>query len=120
MEKLGGVKNMLAPIEHARATLESARQDCANAPRAVLERIRTHMGPWMDAVPWVAGQLFGGMAFSEEEIFAPRYRDATLLAQWPGTRRREEGAPPGLNGTLADRIEARAARPEGAALVGFD
>lgn len=129
--KFGAVKNMLATIERARAILEGARLDCASAPREVLEQIRTHMGPWMDAVPWVAGQIFGGMAFSEEEIFAPRYRDATLLAQWPGTRGREEGAPPALNVSLADRIEARAARqgwracgfatrPEGAALLGFD
>ena len=111
--KFGAIKNMLATIEHARATLEAARDDCTQAPRAVLERIRTHMGPWMDAVPWVAGQIFGGMAFSEEDILAPRYRDATLLAQWPGTREPENAS--------ATRIEAtRDVPPADIALAGFD
>jgi electron transfer flavoprotein-quinone oxidoreductase len=129
--KFGAVKNMLATIEHARAMLEAARADCASAPRAVLERVRTHMGPWMDAVPWVAGQIFGGMAFSEEEIFAPRYRDATLLAQWPGTRGPEDLSRDAMDQSLADRPEARVARqgwrvsdfteqPGHLALAGFD
>ncbi len=90
--KFGAIKTMLASIEHARATLEVARAHCTPSPRAVLKIIRTHMGPWMDAVPWVAGQIFGGMAFSEEDILASRYRDATLLAQWPAPRTLEDAS----------------------------
>ena len=84
--KFGAVKQLLAEIERARWLLEQARDQTQAQPHAVLALIQTHMGPWMDAIPWMAGQIFGGMAFSEEEIFAPRYRDANLFSQWPGAR----------------------------------
>ena len=84
--KFGAVKNMLAAIERARQLLERARDQTQEQPYSVLALIQNYMGPWMDAIPWMAGQIFGGMAFSEEEIFAPRYRDAVLFSQWPGAR----------------------------------
>lgn len=81
--KFGAVKQMLAAIERGVALMERARDHIEQKPHAVLALTRRHMGPWMDAIPWMAGQIFGGMAFSEEEMFAPRYRDATLFSQWP-------------------------------------
>lgn len=81
--KFGAVKHMLAAIERGVILMERARAHIEQKPHAVLALARRHMGPWMDAIPWMAGQIFGGMAFSEEEIFAPRYRDATLFSQWP-------------------------------------
>ncbi|MDA8363115.1 MAG: FAD-binding protein [Gammaproteobacteria bacterium] len=84
--KFGAVKQMLAGIELACTLLELARPWCEREPTQVLLLARECMGPWMDAVPWLAGQVFGGMAYSEEDIFAPRYRDAILFSQWPGSR----------------------------------
>ncbi len=84
--KFGAVKNMLAGIERYLVLLEQARTQVEAAPHAVLALTRNAMGPWMDAIPWMAGQIFGGMAFSEEEVFAPRYRDAVLISQWPAPR----------------------------------
>jgi electron transfer flavoprotein-quinone oxidoreductase len=81
--KFGAVKHMLAAIERGVRLMERAGAHVERKPHAVLALARRHMGPWMDAIPWMAGQIFGGMAFSEEEIFAPRYRDATLFSQWP-------------------------------------
>jgi electron transfer flavoprotein-quinone oxidoreductase len=84
--KFGGVKAMLAAIERGVVLMEQAQARTAHEPLAVLALVNAQMGPWMDALPWMAGQIFGGMAFSEEEIFAARYRDATLFSQWPAAR----------------------------------
>ncbi|HEX9627246.1 MAG TPA: FAD-binding protein [Acidiferrobacterales bacterium] len=91
--KFGAVKAMLAGIEHAYRTLELARPRCDREAEKVLHLVRQHMGPWMDAVPWLAGQIFGGMAYSEEDILAPRYRDAMLFSQWPGAQELETEDP---------------------------
>ena len=81
--KFGAIKTMLANIEQAVTVLQLARPYCDTEPAKVLALIQTRMGVRMDAVPWLAGQIFGGMAYSEEDIFAPRYRDAMVLGQWP-------------------------------------
>ena len=91
--KFGGVKHMLAGMEQAVALLHLARDRCAPEPAKVLALVREHMGPWMDAVPWLAGQIFGGMGYSEEDILAPRYRDAMLFSQWPGAQELETEDP---------------------------
>lgn len=91
--KFGAVKHMLAAIERGVLLLERARAHSDAEPAAVLALVHAWMGPWMDAIPWMAGQIFGGMGFSEEEIFAPRYRDATLFSQWPAARERVSGDP---------------------------
>ncbi len=84
--KFGAVKQMLAGIEYACTLLGLARCWCEREPEQVLLLVRECMGPWMTAVPWLAGQAFGGMAYSEEDILAPRYRDAIVFSQWPGSR----------------------------------
>ncbi len=84
--KFGAIKAMLAAIERGTVLLERARDRTHDEAPSVLALVNAQMGPWMDAIPWMAGQIFGGMGFSEEEIFAPRYRDANLFSQWPAAR----------------------------------
>lgn len=80
--KFGAIKTMLGIIEQAGTALRYARAHCARDPAGVLALVRDRLGVRMDGVPWLAGQIFGGMAYSEEDILAPRYRDAMLLVQW--------------------------------------
>ena len=87
--KFGAVKHMLAGIEYANAILGLIAHWCEREPDRVLTLVRQCMGPSMDAVPWLAGQIFGGMGYSEEDVLAPRYRDAILFSQWPGARELE-------------------------------
>ena len=89
--KFGAVKGMLATLEYALALFEAIAPWCEREPRRVLEVVQALAGVAMDGGPWLAGQAFGGMAYSEEEIFAPRYRDAMVLAQWPGSAELDAG-----------------------------
>lgn len=90
--KFGAVKRMLARIERARLAFDAARDECERDPSAVLALVKYCAGVRMDAVPWLAGQAFGGMAYSEDDVFAPRYRDAMVLAHWPEAGRDDKGA----------------------------
>jgi electron transfer flavoprotein-quinone oxidoreductase len=82
--KFGAIKAMIARIEQTRMLLAAARPHCDRDPTNVLALVRERMGVRMDGVPWLAGQIFGGMAYSEDDVLAPRYRDALFLSQWPG------------------------------------
>lgn len=81
--KFGAIKTMLAGIAQTLRVLDLAQPHCVDAAPSVLNLIHARTGVRMDSVPWMAGQIFGGMAYSEEDILAPRYRDAMVLMQWP-------------------------------------
>lgn len=85
--KFGAIKAMLAGIEQAVRALELALAAPEIDPAELFALVYARAGVRMDAVPWLAGQIFGGMAYSEEDILAPRYRDAMVLAHWPATAR---------------------------------
>jgi len=118
--KFGAVKHMLAGIEHAYALLALVRPWCGREPVRTLSLVRQCMGPWMDAIPWLAGQIFGGMAYSEEDILARRYRDAILFSQWPGARELESEDPDFEARVLAQALpESGVDYAVGASLVQF-
>ena len=82
--KFGAVKRLLALIEYSLTLARSLSAFCDQNPRAAVGLLKARFGVSQDGVAWVAGQVFGGIAYSEDDILAPRYRDAMVLGQWPG------------------------------------
>jgi len=81
--KFGAVKRLLALIEYALALAQALPAMCVSEPLAVVGLLKARFTVSLDGVAWVAGQVFGGIAYSEDDILSPRYRDAMLFAQWP-------------------------------------
>ncbi|MHB8253849.1 MAG: FAD-binding protein [Acidiferrobacter sp.] len=81
--KFGAVKHLLAVIEYALASARALPIMCDREPQAVVALLKARFGVSLDSVAWAAGQIFGGIAYSEDDILSPRYRDAMVLAQWP-------------------------------------
>src|SRR5262249_39563214 len=67
--KFGAVKHLLSEMEAARYALETQ----PDADAAELLRL----------VTYDAGQVIGGSAYSEDDIFSKFYRDATCLSHFP-------------------------------------
>ena len=82
--KFGAVKRLLALIEYSLTLAREVSAVCDQDPQAVVGLLKARFGVSQDGVAWVAGQVFGGIAYSEDDILAPRYRDAMVFAQWPG------------------------------------
>ena len=81
--KFGAVKRLLAVIEYALMLAHRLRGWCDRKPQAVVALLKERFGVSQDGVAWCAGQVFGGIAYSEDDILSRRYRDAMVLAQWP-------------------------------------
>ncbi|MHB1753211.1 MAG: FAD-dependent oxidoreductase [Acidiferrobacter sp.] len=81
--KFGAVKRLLAVIEYALMLAHRLRVWCDREPQAVVALLKERFGVSQDGVAWCAGQVFGGIAYSEDDILSHRYRDAMVLAQWP-------------------------------------
>ncbi len=82
--KFGAVKRLVALIEYSLTLARTMSATCDQDPQAVVSLLKARFGVSQDGVAWVAGQVFGGIAYSEDDILAPRYRDAMVFAQWPG------------------------------------
>ena len=82
--KFGAVKRLVALIEYSLTLARAMSAACDQDPQAVVGLLKARFGVSQDGVAWVAGQVFGGIAYSEDDILAPRYRDAMVFAQWPG------------------------------------
>ncbi len=81
--KFGAVKRLLAVIEYALMLAHRLRACCDREPEATVALLKERFGVSQDGVAWCAGQVFGGIAYSEDDILSHRYRDAMVLAQWP-------------------------------------
>ncbi|HUW98065.1 MAG TPA: FAD-binding protein [Acidiferrobacter sp.] len=81
--KFGAVKRLLALIQYALSVVQALPAECARDPLAVVGLLKARFTVSLDGVAWAAGQIFGGIAYSEDDILSPRYRDAMVLAQWP-------------------------------------
>ncbi len=84
--KFGAVKRLLAIIAYALALARRLRAVCDQEPRRAVALLQARFGVSLDGVAWCAGQVFGGIAYSEDDILSRRYRDAMVLTQWPATR----------------------------------
>ncbi len=80
--KFGAVKHMLAEMEAHRYVLETAAMgdiagDDAWTDRAVVKVLAADaFGPGERSFTYLTGQLFGGTAFSEDDVIAKFYRDS--------------------------------------------
>ncbi len=81
--KFGAVKRLLAVIAYALALARRLRAHCDHEPRMAVALLQERFGVSLDGVAWCAGQVFGGIAYSEDDILSRRYRDAMVLTQWP-------------------------------------
>ncbi|MHB1567314.1 MAG: FAD-binding protein [Acidiferrobacter sp.] len=83
--KFGAVKHHLAAIEYSMALAVRLTTAGPFPPGPVIALLRARFGVSLEGVAWRAGQIFGGLAYSEDDILAARYRDAMVLVQWPGS-----------------------------------
>ncbi len=85
--KFGAVKSLLARSEYALALVAALVPFYAQEPGRAVALLKTRFGVSVHGLAWCAGQVCGGLAYSEDDELAPRYRDAMVLAQWPGQPR---------------------------------
>lgn len=81
--KFGAVKRLVALIEYALAVAARLEPVCVRDPLAAIAILKERFGVGLTGSAWVAGQIFGGVGYSEDDVLAPRYRDAMQLMQWP-------------------------------------
>ena len=84
--KFGAVKRLLAVIAYALALARRLRTACDCEPRMAVALLQERFGVSLDGLAWCAGQIFGGIAYSEDDILSRRYRDAMVLSQWPAAK----------------------------------
>lgn len=86
IRKFGAIKQHLAAIAYATAlATRLMTPGSLLAPASAIALLRARLGVSLEGVAWRAGQIFGGLAYSEDDILASRYRDAMVLNQWPGS-----------------------------------
>ncbi|MDA8389899.1 MAG: FAD-binding protein [Gammaproteobacteria bacterium] len=108
--KFGAVKHHLARLAYTLSALCRVGPACQSDPAGTVTFLQARMGVLPDGCAWAAGQVFGGMAYSEDDMLAWRYRDMMVLGRWPVS-----AAPPhpdaGLwtqaPGEAAERVFAR-------------
>ncbi len=81
--KFGAIKRHLAALGYALSAAARLENFCARDPAGVIAFLQQRMGVLPDGCAWVAGQIFGGIAYSEDDILARRYRDMMVLVRWP-------------------------------------
>ena len=81
--KFGAVKRHVAQLAYTLSVLSRLQPVCERDPAGAVALLQARMGVLPDGGAWIAGQIFGGMAYSEEDILAWRYRDMMVLGRWP-------------------------------------
>ena len=82
--KLGAVKALLARVEAWRLVLETVYHSALRAPNSELSLLCSSLaaiafGPESGRMAYDAGQVFGGFAFSEDDLLSRSYRDSSLF-----------------------------------------
>ncbi|HSG82501.1 MAG TPA: FAD-binding protein, partial [Gemmatimonadota bacterium] len=86
--KFGAVRAHLAHLEAARLAVETILHDADWAGGDGLEAVAAKVavsdlfGPDMPSITYRAGQVIGGSAFSEEDIFSKAYRDSSVFPHY--------------------------------------
>ena len=106
--KFGAVKRLLAVVAYAQALARRLRARCEYEPRMAVALLQERFGVSLDGAAWCAGQVFGGISYSEDDILSRRYRDAMVLTQWPAATPASPAAhgEPALWTRPADHAEA--------------
>lgn len=89
--KLGAVKAMIARIESWRLLLEALYEQYKDMPAAACRDYgllcaavaAKAFGPEQGSMGWDAGQVFGGFAYSEDDLLSRFYRDSSLFRFLP-------------------------------------
>jgi electron transfer flavoprotein-quinone oxidoreductase len=86
--KFGAVRAHLSHIEASRLAIETILNDCDWTADSDLEAmvgkvaVTDLFGPDMPSITYRAGQVIGGSAFSEEDIFSKAYRDSSVFTHY--------------------------------------
>jgi electron transfer flavoprotein-quinone oxidoreductase len=84
--KFGAVRAHLGHIEASRLAVETLLQDASwgNAIEVAAAKVAVTdlFGPDMPSITYRAGQVIGGAAFSEEDIFSKMYRDSSAFPHY--------------------------------------
>jgi hypothetical protein len=86
--KFGAVRAYVSHIEAGRLALETLLQDAGWDAQDGIEAQAAKVaatdvfGPDMQSITYLAGQVIGGSAFSEEDIFSKIYRDSSVFPHY--------------------------------------
>ncbi|MGD8700591.1 MAG: acyl-CoA dehydrogenase family protein, partial [Gemmatimonadales bacterium] len=104
--KFGAVRAYCGRIEAARLAIETLLRDAAwddpDGIEAAVAKVAVSdiFGPDLPSLTYLAGQVIGGSAFSEEDIFSKIYRDSSVFPHY--IRENAE-----LNVEIGKRLDAR-------------
>lgn len=112
--KFGAVRAMLAWIGAGERVIRSAAVLAETDPPLALALAARAFGQGPRSVTWMAGQVFGGTAYSEDDILSKFYRDAGLFLHFPWSAARTESrlapeAPPAARNFAGAAALARCA-----------
>ncbi|NIR44969.1 MAG: hypothetical protein GWN53_11125 [Gammaproteobacteria bacterium] len=132
--KFGAVRAHLSHIEASRLAIETLLRDVDWSGDAGLEAAAAKVavtdlyGPDMPSVTYRAGQVIGGSAFSEEDIFSKMYRDSAVFPHYirPNAELNVEigvqlaGREDGIIAGLAPHVAAALDAPEQRPVLDFE